>query len=106
MTLRRIFTITMLSLAVAAGGFGRGWEPVKTERNDTKGVVRENELEIKSAPGIIQISTNHPVQIKIFTILGRLISSETVNPGIQQFQVPTHGVYIVQTGTLTCKVAV
>lgn len=106
MTLRRIFTMTMLALTLTVGSYARTWEPVKTERTDAKVVVRESEIEIKSASGIIQVSTNHAVQIKIFTILGRLINSETIGPGVQQFQVPTHGVYIVQVGSLTCKVAV
>ncbi len=106
MTLRRIFITAMLALAIVAGGSARAWEPVKTERSDAKVVVRESEIEIKSAPGVIQVATNHAVQIKIFTILGRLINYETIGPGTQQYQVPTHGVYIVQVGSLTCKVAV
>ena len=46
------------------------------------------------------------IQIKIYTILGRLVSQDTVGPGTFQFQVSTHGVYIVKIGQLTCKVAI
>lgn len=84
----------------------KGWEPVKTERADAKYVVRESELEIKAATGVIIVSSNHPVQIKIFTILGRLVNSETLPAGRSQLQLPAHGVYIVKVGDLTCKVAV
>lgn len=106
MTLRRILVTILLTLALGAGGYARDWEPVRAERGDAKVVLRDTEMEVKSAPGIIQVYIARPAQVKIFTILGRLISSETVNSGLQQFQVPTHGVYIVQIGTKTCKVAV
>lgn len=87
-------------------GMAQGWEPVRVERSDVKTIVRESEVEIKSAPGIIQVSTNHPIQIKIFTILGRLVNSETLPQGTMQFSAPAHGVYIVKVGEITCKVAV
>lgn len=108
--LRTYLTFTLLLLAamsaVPLSAATKGWEIIKEERIDAKSVVRETELEIKSASGIIIINTNHPVQIKVFTILGRLVSSETVQAGKSQLQLPAHGVYIVKVGDLTCKVAV
>lgn len=105
----RIILSLFLSLLTLVGGnemMARGWEPVRVERSDTKVVVHDEEVEIKTAPGLIQITANHPVQIKIFTILGRLVSSETIPQGSMQFLVPAHGVYIVKVGEITCKVAV
>lgn len=84
----------------------KGWEQVKTERADAKSIIRDTELEIKAASGIIIVNSNHPVQIKIFTILGRIVNSETLPAGRSQLQLPAHGVYIVKVGDLTCKVAV
>ncbi|MDE7403063.1 MAG: T9SS type A sorting domain-containing protein [Muribaculaceae bacterium] len=108
--MRLIGFAALLSAAIIASPLpanaAKGWEPVKTERADAKSVVRESELEIKAANGMIQVNTNHPVQIKIFTILGRLISSDTIPAGKSQFVLPVHGVYIVKVGDITCKVAV
>ncbi|MCM1370199.1 MAG: T9SS type A sorting domain-containing protein [Candidatus Amulumruptor caecigallinarius] len=84
----------------------KGWETVKIERQDARQVVKESEIEIKSAPGVIIVTSNHPVQIKIFTILGRTVNTATLPAGKSQLQLPTHGVYIVKVGDLTCKVAV
>lgn len=92
--------------AVTASAAEPNWEPVKTERTDVKTVVRESDIEIKSARGLIMVSTNHSQQIKIFTILGRLVNSETLPAGRSQLQLPAHGVYIIKIGDLTCKVAV
>ena len=84
----------------------RGWEQIKTERSDTKAVVRAAEVEIRSARGLITVNASHPVQIKVFTILGRLVNAETVPAGRSQLLLPVHGVYIVKVGDVTCKVAV
>lgn len=58
----------------------KGWETVRTSQADAKTVVRETELEVKTASGVIIVNANHPVQIGIFTILGRLVNSETLPP--------------------------
>lgn len=84
-----------------------GWEPVKTEQSATaKSVMKHTEFEVKATSGAIMVTANHPVQIKVFTILGRVVSSETLPQGTMRLQLPAHGVYIVKIGDLTCKVAV
>ncbi len=107
---RRLSTIliaaaALLPLADSAYAAPKGWEPVKTERSDAKTVARASELEIKTARGVILITSNHPVQVKIFTILGQLISSETIPAGTSQMQPGAHGIYLVKAGDITCKVA-
>lgn len=84
----------------------KGWEPVKTEYNDAKIVTRDSMIEVRSQPGMIIVSSGQQTQIKIFTILGRLVNSETLPAGTMQYLVPAHGVYIVKAGDITCKVAV
>lgn len=101
----------MILLAASAAGISghaqaKSWEPVKTERSDAKVVMRETEIEIKAASGVLFVSTSHPIQIKVFTILGRLVNAETLPAGKSQLPLPAHGVYIVKVGDLTCKVAV
>ncbi len=83
----------------------KGWETVKTERSDAKPVARDSEIEIKVAGSSILVTTNHTVAIKVVTILGRTISSETLQPGTWQLSLPAHGVYIVKVGDITCKIA-
>lgn len=99
-------TIAALNVAVSSNAASKGWETVREERADAKSVLRDTEIEIKSANGVIIINANHSVQVKVFTILGRLVSSDTVPAGKSQMQLPAHGVYIVKVGDITCKVAV
>lgn len=100
--------ILLLAIALAAptATASNKWEALKTERTDAKTVVKETELEIKTASSTIIVTSNHSVQIKIFTILGRLVNSETLPPGTSQLSLPAHGVYLVKIGNLTCKVAI
>lgn len=83
----------------------RGWEPLKTEKTQGNRVVSDTEVEIRSGNGMIYVTTSKNVNIKIFTILGSRIAEDTLSPGSYQFAVPTHGVFIIKAGTLTCKVA-
>ncbi len=102
-----LVVLASLCLTTTAYASPKGWEPVKSENvSSAKSVMKDTDLEIKAAPGLILISNSSQVQIKVFTILGRLVSNETLPPGNSRLQLPTHGVYIVKVGDLTCKVAV
>ncbi len=107
--LRHILTAFTVAAAITMApgdAVARSWETVKSERNDAKSVIKEAEIEIKAAPALIIVSSDRQVKVQVFTILGRLVSSETVPPGTSQLSLPAHGVYIVKVGELTCKVAV
>lgn len=82
------------------------WETLKTERANTRQVAKEAEIEIKTANGVIIITTGRQVEIKVFSIIGRQVSQQTLAPGTHQLQLPTHGVYIVKVDDFTCKVAI
>lgn len=109
----RRFLFTLL-LATAGSAFAlppdyapKGWEQVKSyDSADTRTVIKEAELEIKSAPSAILVVAPHPVQIKVFTILGRIVSDTSLPAGTSRLTLPAHGVYIIKAGTLTCKIAV
>lgn len=84
---------------------GRSWETLKTERSDARRVARDSDVDIKTASSTIIISCNRAMTVKVFTILGQLVSSETLQAGTSQLHIPGHGVYIVKINTLTVKVA-
>ena len=106
--LRRILlTATLLLwLAAPSTAYAKGWESIKPEKTQGSHVVSDSELEILAGGGIIYVNTSRNVNIQIFTILGSRIAEDTLAPGTYRFAVPTHGVYIIKAGELTCKVAV
>lgn len=96
----------MISIAAQTSPVSaKGWEAVRTDVSQLKSVARDTEIEIKVSPGQIVVSSSHQVQIKIFTILGQVVSNETLPAGISRLPL-SHGVYIVKAGDLTCKIAV
>ena len=68
-------------------------------------MTRTSEVEVRTLSGTILIYANRPVQVRVFSILGQLVSSDTVPAGVSQLTLGTHGMFIVKVGDLTCKVA-
>ena len=94
--------ITMCAPAYAAQG---KWEQIKSERTDTKSIAKDSDSEIRIARGVVVVTTTKQVQVKIYTILGQIVSRETLPPGTSQISIYPHGVYIIKIGDLTCKAA-
>lgn len=105
--MKKILTSLLLvaaSFAIPAPALAK-WETLRTERTDVRQIAKDSDIEIKAAKGVIQITTSRAQHVKIYTILGRLVSAETIPAGTSQFLIKAHGVYIVKAGDLTCKVA-
>lgn len=103
-----ILTLTVCVLALPQGVEARkSWESLRQERiSEGRVVTRTPEVEVCTLPGTIMISTTKPVQVKVFSILGQLVSSETIPAGLSQLNLGTHGLFIVKVGNdITCKVA-
>lgn len=84
----------------------KSWESVRQERiSEGRVVLRTSEIEVSTLPGTIMINATRTVQVKVFSILGQLVSSETIPVGVSQLHLNTHGLFIVKIGDLTCKVA-
>lgn len=101
-----LFLISGVELIAAPS---KGWEQVRGEMATNGRTVvrdRENEIEVRVQPGAIVVSTSHNSQIKVFTILGRLVNNDTLQPGTYRLTLPANGVYILKVGDMTCKVAV
>lgn len=56
--------------------------------------------------GFIYIATNRAVSVKVFTILGQLISQETLQPGIHRLPMSAKGIYIIKIGSSTRRVTI
>ncbi|MDE6023139.1 MAG: T9SS type A sorting domain-containing protein [Muribaculaceae bacterium] len=107
---RRLCGVVLAAIIGVAASFplsslAKGWEPVRTDVSALNTVARDNDVEIKVAPGHVVVVASQPVQIKIFTILGQVVSSENLPAGTNRLPL-SHGVYIVKVGDITCKIAV
>lgn len=100
-----MLAVIMIMAASAVSSYAKGWEPVRSDISSMTSVAREGEVELKVSPGWVVVSSSQQVQIKIFTILGQVVSRENLPAGVYRFSL-SHGVYIVKVGDLTCKIAV
>lgn len=110
--MKKYLRIALFSLLLIAGGrqgtaYAKTWYTISTEQaSDSKVVLRQTDVEVRSTRGAIIVTTNRPVQIKVYSILGQLVTQDTLQPGTFRMVINTHGIYIVKIGDLTCKVAV
>ncbi len=102
-----ILALAFFSIAIMlpTSSFAKGWEPVRTDVSGLNSVAHDNDVEIRVSPGHVVVVAAQPVEIKVFTILGQVVSKETLPAGSSRLPL-SHGVYIVKVGDLTCKIAV
>jgi hypothetical protein len=62
-------------------------------------------IEIYGSNGVITIRTQRRIQVRVFTILGQLVSQATLNPGTSELRINSRGIYLLRIGNLTQKVA-
>ena len=100
--LKRIVVILSLFLAsVNVDAFSQ-----QTQWQETKHAVQpESDVEITGKDGVIVIRTARRIQVRVFTILGQLVSQNVVNPGESGLKVSSRGIYIVKVENRTFKVA-
>lgn len=109
--LRRIITILICCCAILlpAGvvhAQTKSWQPIKSVTGNFKAVSSHPDIEIFTAPNIIMVKVNHETEVRLFTILGKLILSQHLGPGIFQYRLDAHGIYIIKTDDSSCKIAV
>lgn len=110
--MKRILII--LSIFIAAtlasyAGESRPWEDA-SRPNESREQIRDGidgeEIEITVRDGWVYVTTQKPVTVKIFTILGQLITSETIRPGTKRIHISSRGIYILRAGTVTRRITI
>lgn len=63
-------------------------------------------IDLSVHDGYVFITTSKPLNVKIFSILGQLISSTRVSPGTTRLKLPARGIYILKAGDITRRITV
>ena len=63
-------------------------------------------IQIYGSNKTITIVTPKRITVKVYTILGQMVSQATLQPGTSELRLGTRGIYLVRIGNLTQKVAV
>ena len=62
-------------------------------------------IEIYGSNGVITIVTPKRITVRVYTILGQMISQAVLQPGTSELRLGSRGIYLVRIGNLTQKVA-
>ena len=74
---------------------GRTWNDPRTSDG----------IEIYGSKGTITIVTPKRITVRVYTILGQMVSQATLQPGTSELRLGSRGIYLVRIGNLTQKVA-
>ena len=108
--MRRFLVILTLMMAMASTTVATAkvqWRETTTEvqgKSLTDPKVTDG-VEIFQRNGTIIIRTQRPVLVRVFTILGQLVSQATLPAGTSELKLNTRGIYMVKVGSITQKVA-
>ncbi|MBR6489382.1 MAG: T9SS type A sorting domain-containing protein [Muribaculaceae bacterium] len=108
--MRRFHVILALMMAMASTTVATAkvqWRETTTEVQGKSLTDPRNTdgVEIFQRNGTIIIRTQRVVQVKVFNILGQLVSQATLQPGTSELRLNTRGIYLVKIGNITQKVA-
>lgn len=74
-------------------------EALLSERTQT------DDIDIYSSNGNVIIKLKEKSQVKVFTILGQLVNSAELAPGVWELKINSRGIYIIKIGNHTQKIA-
>ena len=108
--MRQLLTILTVTLwALTASSAAPRWESVDTPVSVLTQIeqrVEDNGVDMAVSDGYIYIGTSRPVTVKVFTILGQLISQESLTAGTHRLRMTARGVYILKIGPATRRVTI
>lgn len=75
-------------------------------QRETYATPDADDIDIAIKNGYIYITTRQPLTLRIYSILGQLISQHNITVGTTRIKAPTRGVYIMQAGTVTRRLTI
>ncbi|MBD5214191.1 MAG: T9SS type A sorting domain-containing protein [Bacteroidales bacterium] len=104
--MRKIFAaILLLAICSAPVSAQKNWEEMEREIAVAERMDGEM-LEITVKDGYVYVTTSRPVTVKIFSILGQLISQKTIPAGTWRTHIASRGIYILKAGTQTKRITI
>ena len=108
--LRKISVTLVMAATIATGlqaSSPKAWEEVSTSiPQNAQPVDIDSNFSIAVIDDYIYIHSDNPITVKLFSILGQLISQETVKAGTHRIHLQSRGIYILRAGTATRRITI
>ncbi len=109
--MRRLLAILSIILALGLGNTALAevqWHETNREVqgkaiNDPR---TSDGIEIYGSKGTITIVTTKRITVRVYTILGQMVSQAILQPGTSELRLGSRGIYLVRIGNMTHKVAI
>ena len=89
--------ICAVSPALHAAGAAPVWEVLRINGDETDTAGEEMPpFEIEVRDGYVYVMANRQMKVEVFTILGQLVTSRKVQPGIVRLKLDNRGIYIIK----------
>ncbi len=102
---RIILSLFAVVAALSVVAANPSWEEQKQD-NPMQERVDSESIEITVRDGYVYVTTTQPITVKIFSILGQLISQENIQAGSFRFRLANRGIYILKAGTITRRITI
>lgn len=81
------------------------WEVVQVEEEGTdSSTAAPDALEADVRDGKVFIRVQHPVEVRVYSILGQLVTKRKVVAGTTALTLGSRGIYILKTDTVTRRI--
>ena len=109
--MKRLLVILALVLTLGLGNVALAevqWRETNREvQGKTWNDPRQSDgIEIYGRNGTITIVTPKRINVRVYTILGQMVSQATLQPGTSELRLGSRGIFLVRIGNLTQKVAI
>lgn len=105
--IKRLLVCLCVGLAgVIMSAGDRSWEEIQHEQSTHVDRAEIEQIEVLVKDGYVYINTPRKVTVKIFSILGQLISQEEIPAGNYRMRIASRGIYILKAGPITRRITI
>ena len=109
--MKRLLAILTLVFALGLGNTALGEIQWHETNRDIQGKTwndprTSDGIEIYGRNGVITVVTPKRITVRVYTILGQMVSQATMQNGSYELRLGSRGIYLVRIGNLTQKVAI
>lgn len=105
--LKSLAVAVMLVVAAdVAAAPTRNWERVSSAVTEVAEADSMEAVDVRVSDGYVYICVLQPTPVKVFTILGQLVTKQNLEAGVWRLPLSARGIYILKVGSQTRRITI
>lgn len=105
--LKSLAVAVMLVVAAdVAAAPTRNWEKVSSAVTEVTEADSMEAVDVRVSDGYVYICVLQPTPVKVFTILGQLVTKQNLEAGVWRLPLSARGIYILKVGSQTRRITI